>query len=352
MYKYLLLFFALLLSLSSVHASEEWNRILDLKGQWRFSIGDNPAWAETYYDHSSWETIHVPSAWEDEGFHGYNGFAWYRKKFEFKNFNNYNAIYLDMGYIDDVDQVYFNGKLIGASGVFPPEYQTAYNAYRRYYIPKEYFNSNGWQVIAVRIYDAELSGGILSGGIGLFVPDQKNSLPISMYLNGIWKFRTGDNLTWADPNYDHSSWSDQIVPMNWEFTGLQNYDGFGWYRKEIEIPANLALENLVLVLGKIDDIDQVYFNGTLIGSTGDMLLAPVNNYFENEYAKFRGYLIPSSLIKKNGKNIIAVRVYDGFMNGGIYEGPVGISIKEKYVAYWQKQNKETQKKSIWDIFFN
>ena len=58
------------------------NQILDLSGKWKFSIGDDSAWASPDYNDWEWEEIKVPSSWENEGFHGYNGFAWYRKSFE------------------------------------------------------------------------------------------------------------------------------------------------------------------------------------------------------------------------------------------------------------------------------
>jgi hypothetical protein len=49
-------------------------------------------------------------------------------------------LYLVLGYVDDVDQTFINGHLIGVSGGFPNDYRTAYNAFRKYFIPKEYLN--------------------------------------------------------------------------------------------------------------------------------------------------------------------------------------------------------------------
>ena len=55
---------------------------IDLEGNWRFSIGDDTAWASPYFKDNDWEKIKVPAMWEDQGFHGYNGYAWYRKTFD------------------------------------------------------------------------------------------------------------------------------------------------------------------------------------------------------------------------------------------------------------------------------
>ena len=104
-------------------------------------------WAEFDYDDSDWEEILVPSSWEDEGYYNYNGYAWYRKHFDFpKNITN-NVVYISLGYIDDVDEVFLNGKLVGSTGSFPPNFGTAYNALRKYPVPKEMFKSGGENII-------------------------------------------------------------------------------------------------------------------------------------------------------------------------------------------------------------
>ena len=111
-------------------------KLINLEGQWRYSIGERDEWVSSKYDDSNWESIHVPSSWEDQGFYGYNGFGFYRKKFKISSAHKGKAIYLVLGYIDDVDETYVNGHKIGSTGSFPPAYVTAYNAKRIYYIPE------------------------------------------------------------------------------------------------------------------------------------------------------------------------------------------------------------------------
>jgi sialate O-acetylesterase len=96
-----------------------------LKGTWSFSIGINSDWISPGYNDSNWETIRVPSSWEDQGFNGYNGYAFYRKKISIPSEQKGRMLYLNMGYIDDVDEVYLNGHKIGSTGGFPPNYVTA-----------------------------------------------------------------------------------------------------------------------------------------------------------------------------------------------------------------------------------
>jgi len=332
---------------SQMAVAQDWERLVNLKGWWKFSIGDDMNWANPSYNDNDWEEIKVPAYWEDEGFYGYNGYAWYRKHFKLPEDFYGPVVYLHLGTVDDVDQAYINGKLIGFSGSFPPNYQTAYNAYRKYPVPLKYFKKDGDNVIAVRVYDAELGGGIPNGDIGLyFMP---NALISDINLEGDWKFKTGDNKEWKKNNINEKDWSTVFVPSNWESQGFNNYDGFAWYRKTFKFPENLKGKKLVLMVGKIDDLDEVYLNGQLVGSTGVINDDPSKNRHDNEYSQFRGYYIPDGLVKVNEDNVIAVRVYDGYLVGGIYEGPVGIITQERYTKFWREMKKK--KKNIFELFF-
>ncbi len=134
----------------------------------------------------------------------------------------------------------------------------------------------------------------------------------------------------------------------WESQGYNDYNGYAWYRKTVKIPNDFKNKKLVLVVGKIDDLDEVYLNGELIGSTGTMKDNPDENKFSQEYAQFRGYYIPDGLIKINADNLIAIRVYDGWKDGGIYEGPVGLITQKDYIKYWRHKK---DKKNIFELLF-
>jgi len=311
-----------------------------LEGKWQFSIGMNDEWISPKFNDSNWESIRVPSPWEDEGFNGYNGYAYYRKKFNIPSTYKDRMLYLNMGYIDDVDEVYFNGNKIGSTGSFPPDYNTAYNAERIYLIPGEYINFDGPNLIAVKVYDSEQQGGIVSGDIGLY--GGKASVSLDVNLQSTWKFLPGDDPRRKESDYNDSGWSDIIVPSKWENQGYRDYDGYAWYRKSFIYQPVKDNDKMVILMGKIDDIDQVFINGTFVGSTGKF---PLNSWSESnigqEYDAFRGYYIPDGLLKKNQKNVIAVRVLDTRGDGGIYEGPVGIITQTKYIEYWKKIKKES-----------
>ncbi|MEU4694866.1 alpha/beta hydrolase-fold protein [Actinoplanes sp. NPDC023714] len=143
-----------------------------------------------------------------------------------------------------------------------------------------------------------------------------------------WKFTTGDDTAWSDPAFADSGWRDWSVPDNWgDHTDLSGYDGFAWYRKTFTLPARptgVADANIIAALGKIDDADQVFLNGTEIGRTGGF---PPK--FDSTWEVPREYYPADGLLRWGTTNTIAVRVYDGTGGGGFYQGPVGLYSKAR-----------------------
>jgi len=319
------------------HKSEKEKLVLDLSGRWKFNLGDDINWKEAKFDDSEWEKINVPSSWENQGFHGYDGYAWYRTSFKLKSSDAEKDLYLILGYVDDVDQTFINGNLIGVSGGFPTNYRTAYNAFRKYYIPKEFLNKDGENIIAVRIFDDELDGGIMSGGIGLYTYD--SGFEPDVNLSGIWDFKIGDDSLFLKKETKNFDSDKLMVPAHWDVQGYQDYDGFGWYKKTFLLPKDLDGESMILLMGKIDDIDQTYVNGILVGSTGKWNFTGIPTDFDSneEYRISRVYSVPRKLLKYGQTNTIVVRVYDGFKNGGIYDGPVGLIKQSNYKKYFDKK---------------
>ncbi len=169
----------------------------------------------------------------------------------------------------------------------------------------------------------------------------KNAANLDINLQSAWKFSPGDDLRRKESDFDDSTWGELFVPGKWEDQGYRDYDGYAWYRKVFVFKTSADNEKMVLLMGKIDDIDQVFINGTFVGSTGEF---PKNGGTQanagQEWQAFRGYYIPDGLLKKNQKNVIAVRVLDTGGDGGIYEGPVGLITQTNYIEYWRKIKKD------------
>ena len=84
-------------------------------------------------------------------------------------------------------------------------------------------------------------------------------------------------------------------------------------------------------MGKIDDSDEFYFNGELVGGTGGMPNSKRLPDGSTAYGAERFYAVPRSLVRANQMNQIAIRVYDSGGVGGMYQGPLGVITREEYL---------------------
>lgn len=107
----------------------------------------------------------------------------------------------------------------------------------------------------------------------------------------------GARAVWATPELDDSTWETMPVPGYVEQHGLEGFDGIIWFRKAIEIAPADAGKFATLYLAKINDSDNTYLNGNLVGFTRLSAEKP------------RIYSIPAGLLK-SGKNILTVQVED------------------------------------------
>jgi len=84
---------------------------------WKFNTGDNLEWAKPEFDDSAWIPIQAGMAWEDQGYKGYDGYAWYRVSFKlpaaFKTNVFSRILEFSFGRIDDCDQIFLSGDLLG-----------------------------------------------------------------------------------------------------------------------------------------------------------------------------------------------------------------------------------------------
>jgi sialate O-acetylesterase len=112
---------------------------------------------------------------------------------------------------------------------------------------------------------------------------------------------------WYDPKTNNADWKKIALPNEWGVTDIGNNDGIVWFRKEFELPPSSANVDATISLGPIDDVDNTYVNGTLVGSV-------------TEWNKDRTYQLKSGILKP-GKNVLVVKVTDNQGGGGIYGKP-------------------------------
>ena len=136
-------------------------------------------------------------------------------------------------------------------------------------------------------------------------------------VTGTWRFHRGDNPAWKSTTLNDSRWQQVSLPNSWErHSNIQANETYGWFRRQIDLPAG---KDLVLLLGRIDDVDQVWLNGQPIGGRGSF---PPN--YQTAWDVERRYSVPASMVRGDGTDQLAVRVFDGTGEGGIVQAsPTG-----------------------------
>lgn len=148
------------------------------------------------------------------------------------------------------------------------------------------------------------------------------------------KFHVGDNPEWKSAAFDDSNWQTLSIRKTWDAQGIKNNDAYAWYRMKFVIPESLLKNSdlkttVKFLLGRIDDVDEAYLNGVLIGKTGR--LTDDKEGYASAWDVDREYSVDA----KNGpvrwgkENVLAVRVYNGSGDGGMYTGTVRVSVPSR-----------------------
>ena len=87
-------------------------------------------------------------------------------------------------------------------------------------------------------------------------------------LDGLWRFHSGDDPHWADPNFDDSSWPLVHSDKSWPDQGMPVASGTFWYRASFVVPAGKG--PLSLYIPSIAINYQVFVDGKLEGGQGAM----------------------------------------------------------------------------------
>ncbi len=130
-------------------------------------------------------------------------------------------------------------------------------------------------------------------------------------LAGAWKFRAdredvGLDEKWYQVDMDESDWQDVAVPDVWEsLPALEDYDGVGWYRRTVQVPADWQGHPVKYVLGPVDDWGTIWINGESVGRYKSWYIVRQRNV--------------SNALRCGKSNTIVVRVEDGGGKGGLYE---------------------------------
>lgn len=168
---------------------------------WRFAIdptdqGRAQGWAAADFADAAWRTLTAPGMWQDQGVNDdnpafqvedpamkrpYNGVAWYRVKVTIPEALRGRELYFDSNGIDDYDEVYCNGQLVGKTGKETPNW---WAVPRHYKLPADLLHYGGEDTLAVRVTDTGGGGGF-AGKEPPRLQAPAPSTAFSPYLDGL-----------------------------------------------------------------------------------------------------------------------------------------------------------------------
>ncbi len=146
------------------------------KAQGGLDNANTSEWKNSHFDDSQWPLMKLPGVWEERGFPGLDGTAWFRKTITVSEADAGKAAMIELAKVDDADETYVNGVKVGST--------QQWDALRKYTIPAGILKA-GKNVIAVRVVDNQGGGGIYGDDITMRLTIGQTVISLA----GDWKFR-------------------------------------------------------------------------------------------------------------------------------------------------------------------
>jgi hypothetical protein len=156
---------------------ETYSQSIDISKNWLMTIGDTAEWSGASFNDENWKKIENIGLFENTGLSDFKNFGWARKKVIIPSSlkgsaEKYGFFYLSLGMINDADQTFFNGKLVGQTGSMPPAALSVDRGKRLYKLPVERILWDKENLIAVRIYSSFHNGGLSGDNFKLIIPSE------------------------------------------------------------------------------------------------------------------------------------------------------------------------------------
>lgn len=130
------------------------------------------------------------------------------------------------------------------------------------------------------------------------------------------RFNEGVIRDWWRPEFDDSDWEMKNTYYTWDAqdeplgAGGQDYDGYGWYRMRLDVPAEMVGDPLQLFLGGVLNEGWVWINGNYAGHRDWKLW-----WAGTESKQMR---VDVTGLVREGSNVLAVRVWNDAEIGGLF----------------------------------
>lgn len=158
--KKLIFFAAIFLLVSNSIKCQNSVEKIDISTGWKFQTGDNPEYSKPKFDDQKWKTIQLGKPWEDQGYAGYDGIAWYRASIVIpstlkKNNSVFKSVRISLGMIDNFNETYLNGGKIGEV--------ISWATPSLFIVPYDIVNWDKENIFAIRVNNPSYDGGMVKG---------------------------------------------------------------------------------------------------------------------------------------------------------------------------------------------
>jgi len=140
---------------------------------------------------------------------------------------------------------------------------------------------------------------------------------LDLDISHLWSFAAdphdvGLSQRWYASAHNGVSWQPVRTGLSWQEQGYRNYQGIGWYRAVVRLPATLPAA-LYLCLGQVNKSYRIFINGKEARHSYD------------HWPQRLTYTDLISYVSAGQENDIVLRVEGGGQGSGILRGPVALT---------------------------
>lgn len=123
----------------------------------------------------------------------------------------------------------------------------------------------------------------------------------TIYITDTWKFKGGDDLSWADPALVDTAWQQVSTRLDPSELPFIDWEGIGWFRLHLKPDSSLVDYPLAIIPDQHNGASEIYLNGELLYKLGQVSL------FEEDFIPYRDHQPRSIIFTDTTEQILAVR---------------------------------------------